>query len=152
MKNLYKILIIGVLFSLTGLTTRSLNYKDSDITGVWFTKENKSKLEITKGPNNEFTGKIIWLKEPVYANGQLKKDTKNPDKKLHNRQVIGITVLNKLKYIDTNTWTEGTIYDPESGNTYSCNIKLDNINTISIRGYIGFSFIGRTETWTRTTK
>jgi hypothetical protein len=41
------------------------------------------------------------------------------------------------------------IYDPKNGNTYSCTIKMLNPNTLEVRGYIGVSLIGRTDTWTK---
>lgn len=46
-------------------------------------------------------------------------------------------------------WSVGQIYDPNSGKTYSCKLKLIDRNTLYVRGYIGISLIGRTETWRR---
>lgn len=39
--------------------------------------------------------------------------------------------------------------DPNSGKTYSCKLKLVDADTLKVRGYIGISLIGRTETWKR---
>ncbi|NCU04415.1 MAG: DUF2147 domain-containing protein, partial [Chitinophagaceae bacterium] len=38
---------------------------------------------------------------------------------------------------------------PKNGKTYSCKMALDGNNTLKVRGYIGVSLIGRTDTWTR---
>ncbi|MFM7700427.1 MAG: DUF2147 domain-containing protein, partial [Bacteroidota bacterium] len=46
-------------------------------------------------------------------------------------------------------WSEGTIYDPLNGSTYSCTIKMTDPNTLDIRGYIGVSAFGRTDVWKR---
>ena len=46
-------------------------------------------------------------------------------------------------------WENGTIYDPKSGNTYSCTMELDGPDKLKVRGYIGISLIGRTDVWTR---
>jgi uncharacterized protein (DUF2147 family) len=54
-----------------------------------------------------------------------------------------------FEFKSENNWEKGTIYDPENGKTYSCKIYLENKNTMKIRGYIGISLIGRTDTWTR---
>ena len=46
---------------------------------------------------------------------------------------------------------EDLVYDPDSGKTYKCKLKLIDHNTLEIRGYIGISLLGRSETWTRRT-
>jgi uncharacterized protein (DUF2147 family) len=54
-----------------------------------------------------------------------------------------------FRFAEKNNWEEGNIYDPKNGNTYSCTIKMTSSNTIEVRGFIGVSLIGRTDTWTR---
>ena len=53
--------------------------------------------------------------------------------------------------IEGNVWDNGELYDPKKGKTYSGKITLTDKNTLDLRGYIGFSFIGRSSTWTRKT-
>jgi uncharacterized protein (DUF2147 family) len=48
-----------------------------------------------------------------------------------------------------NFWENGTIYDPNNGKTYKSHITLVNSNQLNVRGFIGFSLLGRTENWTR---
>jgi uncharacterized protein (DUF2147 family) len=49
-----------------------------------------------------------------------------------------------------NSWSKGNIYDPKSGNTYKCNIRLKNNNNVMVlRGFIGVSLLGRDEEWKR---
>ncbi|MBT5274188.1 MAG: DUF2147 domain-containing protein, partial [Flavobacteriales bacterium] len=50
-----------------------------------------------------------------------------------------------------NVWDDGNLYDPKKGKDYSGMITLADENTLDLRGYIGFSFIGRSSTWTRKT-
>jgi uncharacterized protein (DUF2147 family) len=52
-------------------------------------------------------------------------------------------------YSGNKEWSEGTIYDPENGSTYSCVIKLKDDNTLDIRGYVGIKTFGRTDVWKR---
>ena len=52
-------------------------------------------------------------------------------------------------YEGNSVYDNGTVYDPENGKTYKCIMTLENINSLNVRGYIGFSFIGRTDVWTR---
>jgi uncharacterized protein (DUF2147 family) len=49
---------------------------------------------------------------------------------------------------DGNVWDDGTILDPDNGKIYSCKIWLQDGN-LQVRGYLGFSFIGRSQTWVR---
>jgi uncharacterized protein (DUF2147 family) len=49
---------------------------------------------------------------------------------------------------DPMEWTGGTITDPLNGKTYRCTIHLDG-NRLNVRGYVGFSMFGRTQTWIR---
>ena len=51
------------------------------------------------------------------------------------------------KPLDDDEYEDGTIYDPKNGKTYSC-IITRNGKKLDVRGYVGFSWIGRTTTWT----
>jgi len=50
---------------------------------------------------------------------------------------------------DGDSWSDGEILDPANGKYYDCTLKLEDKNTLLVRGYIGFSFIGRTQQWKR---
>ncbi|MCB0468882.1 MAG: DUF2147 domain-containing protein, partial [Aequorivita sp.] len=50
---------------------------------------------------------------------------------------------------DGDEYNDGTIMDPNNGKVYKCYIELDGPNKLDVRGYIGFSLLGRTQTWTR---
>ena len=43
----------------------------------------------------------------------------------------------------------GSARDPNTGKTYQCTITLLDTNTLKLRGYIGFSLLGKTRVWTR---
>jgi uncharacterized protein (DUF2147 family) len=58
-------------------------------------------------------------------------------------------MLKDFVYQEKSEWSEGTIYDPLNGSTYSCTIKMTDPNTLEIRGYIGVSAFGRTDVWKR---
>jgi len=51
--------------------------------------------------------------------------------------------------LDEESWEEGTILDPKSGKVYDCSLSLEDENTLKVRGYLGFSILGRTQTWRR---
>jgi uncharacterized protein (DUF2147 family) len=58
-------------------------------------------------------------------------------------------ILKNFKFTGS-AWENGTIYDPNSGKTYDCILKIkDGNKTLDIRGFVGISMFGRTSTWTR---
>ncbi len=63
--------------------------------------------------------------------------------------IIGMEILWNL-HRDGDEWVGGEILDPEEGKTYRCKIHLtDDGTTLEVRGFIGFSLLGRTQIWTR---
>ncbi|SFF90843.1 DUF2147 domain-containing protein [Pontibacter chinhatensis] len=115
--------------------------------GIWTNEEGKAKFEIYKC-GDKLCGKIVSLKEPL-RNGKPKLDENNPDKKLRTKPLIGLPFMKGFEYDGDNKWDEGTIYDPESGKTYSCYMKMVSKDKMEVKGYIGISLIGRTQHWTR---
>jgi uncharacterized protein (DUF2147 family) len=119
------------------------------IIGLWKTGGGSGVVQIYK-QGNTYNGKLVWIKEPNDpATGKPKTDVKNKDPKLSSRPIIGLVNLRDFKFIDTNSWKEGKIYDPKTGNDYSCKITMIDENTIEVRGYMGISIIGKTDTWKR---
>jgi uncharacterized protein (DUF2147 family) len=99
---------------------------------------------------DKYQGKVVWLKEPIDTEtGKPKLDKNHPDESVRTRPVLGLVNIWGFVYKGDKLWEEGNIYDPKNGNTYSCTIKLESANTLEVRGFIGVSLIGRTDTWTR---
>lgn len=117
--------------------------------GIWTNSDKKATFEIYKC-GNKLCGKIVSLATPNDpATGKPKTDTQNPEAKLRNRPRLGMVFMEGFEYDDDNKWDDGKIYDPESGKSYSCYMKMENANTMEVKGYIGFSLIGKSQTWTR---
>ena len=139
------------LFLITTLFC-SISFAQADadkIVGVWKNGEGTGMVKIYKN-GDHYQGKIVWLKEPIDPEtGKPKLDKNHPLDSVRNRLVIGLINTWGFVYRGEKTWEDGKIYDPKNGNTYSCTIKLKNENTLDVRGYIGISLIGRTDTWTR---
>ena len=120
------------------------------IIGEWLNEEKDGKIEIYK-TGNLYYGKIIWGNSVYESDGQsLQKDVKNPDEKLRNRQLLNLVILHHFEYKD-DIWDNGKIYDPKSGKTYHCIIKLRD-DKLEIRGYVGISLLGRTTYWEKVSK
>jgi uncharacterized protein (DUF2147 family) len=123
----------------------------NQVVGFWLTAEGDSQVEITRKSDNNYYGRIVWLKDPLNDNGRPKVDDKNPDKSKHNTPILGLELLKGFAYNSSKKeWANGTIYDPNNGKTYDCYMWLDGNNTLKIKGFVlGMRFLGRETTWTR---
>ncbi len=140
----------ALLIMVMGLWFNSIVANDK-IVGVWLTDKDKSKIEIFKGPDGKYYGKIVYLKDPFNENNQPKRDKNNPDGDLRSVPIIGLKLLRDFSYDgEDKKWTDGTIYDPESGKTYSCNMWFEeDFNVLHVKGYLGFAIIGKEVEWRR---
>lgn len=141
MKNLTFILLFTAI-SFAGFAQN----KDA-ILGKWINSSGEAHVEITK-KGEKYFGKIVWVKDPKDEKGNNKTDVKNPDENLRSRPILGLELLKDFVFED-GKWTDGKIYDPKSGKTYSCNMTMKGNDVLNMRGYIGISLIGRSETWKR---
>jgi len=131
-----------LLLSLAGFSPLSAQSKSDAILGEWISELKDARINIYK-QGDAYHGKIVWNKTPG------RKDEKNPDSSLRNRDILGTVILKNFKYKD-GSWEDGTIYDPHSGKTYSCILKTrDQHKVLDIRGYVGITLLGRTSLWTR---
>lgn len=117
------------------------------VLGEWLTAEGKARVLLFKC-GEEVCGKIVWLKEPM-KNGKETVDDKNPDLALRGRPVTGLEILRGFQFDGEDEWTGGKIYDPESGDTYSAKLVLQEDGRLKLRGYVLIPLLGRSEYWTR---
>ena len=141
--TLFAVLVFCLIPSLQGLADHASSEADR-LEGVWLT-ESKDQVRIYKEADKYF-GKGVVTPE---NKGRL--DTKNPDERLRNRPLANVTILKDFVYLGKGRWGKGTIYDPNNGKTYQCTITMKSDDEIKVRGFIGISLIGRTETWPRVT-
>src|SRR5262249_830180 len=97
----------------------------------------------------ELCGRVGWLRSPLDEDGCDLRDRRNPDPALRDRRVEGLEVLLGLVPQGDGTWAHGRIYDPASGNTYTCQLALEGNDRVRLRGYVGIPLLGRTTTWIR---
>jgi len=117
------------------------------ILGEWENPTGEGRIQIFK-QDGQYFGKIYWLQEPL-TDGIPKEDRNNPDPSKRSRRIKDLIILTGFTYSGKNMWSGGKIYDPKSGKTYNCKMNLKDANRLSIRGYLGISLFGRSETWTR---
>lgn len=118
------------------------------VLGKWLNANGQGQILIYKR-GDQYFGKVVWLRNPRDEAGKPKSDIKNPDERLKGRPLLGAEILKDFEYSGEGVWDEGSIYDPKTGKTYSCKMSMESSDKLDIRGFVGISLLGRTETWTR---
>ncbi len=141
--KLKKILYVLSLMVLT----LSVQAQEEAIVGKWINPSGEGQLEIYRRQDKVY-GKLVWMKDPHDEKGKPRLDIKNPDPALRSKPLLGLELLKNFSF-KNGKWEDGTIYDPKTGKTYSCILTLKDPSTLNIRGFIGVSLIGRSESWKR---
>ncbi len=136
-----KTLLAAVVICMAGLLADAPNA--NELIGVWQPGEGTSHIRIFKQKDTDFYfGKIVWLKEPNDENGKPRLDKKG-------KAIMDMVNLRDFEF-KKDTWTNGTIYDPKTGNTYYCTIEMPSHGMLHLRGSVDrWGLIGRTDIWTR---
>jgi uncharacterized protein (DUF2147 family) len=110
------------------------------------TQQQRSIISITE-ENGELKGVVEKIfDQPGDPPGHLCEQCKDERK---DKPIIGMTILWGMKQAG-DAWTGGQILDPKSGKIYRCTITLsEDGKSLHVRGFIGISLIGRTQTWLR---
>lgn len=137
-----------IVFSFVVVLLHTVMLQAQSIMGKWKTIDDetgneKSIVEIFE-ENGKVYGKIIELFEEKNKNAICS----NCSGINENKPYLGLIIINDLKK-DGNEWNGGTILDPKTGKEYKCLIALESTNKLKVRGYVGFSLIGRTQYWQR---
>lgn len=109
-----------------------------DITG-----KEKGIVEIYEKGGKVY-GRIIEIFEPEHRYRKCEK-CDGEDK---NKPYLGLVIIKGLSK-DGDIYDGGKILDPKIGKLYRCKITLDGKEKLIVRGYIGISLFGRSQTWIR---
>jgi len=136
------------LFTVLFVAVAGVFSTHAQVTGRWKTiddetKEAKSIVEVYE-KDGKIYGKVVEILNPAKKDSKC-QNCKGDDK---DKPILGLTIIKGLKK-DGKEYTDGEILDPQKGKLYSCTIKLDGNDKLSVRGYMGISLIGRSQTWYR---
>lgn len=112
--------------------------------GLWLTENGKAVVELAPCPEQSICGSIYWLREDA-----KQYDYMNPDPAQRQRPICGLKFLGGFRADGLASWEGGSIYKIDDGDTYHAEMSINDDGTLHLRGHIGVSFIGKSQTWTR---
>jgi uncharacterized protein (DUF2147 family) len=65
-----------------------------------------------------------------------------------NQPLVGMVIIRNMK-AEASGYDGGDILDPDNGAVYSCKMHVEDGRRLVVRGYLGFSLLGRSPTWHR---
>jgi uncharacterized protein (DUF2147 family) len=146
MKKFLSFLLVSLLFSSTIVMAQSAD----PVLGVWKTIDEKTnrpssfiKIEERHGELIGTVTELIHDSESSITHCNLCKDERK------GKPIVGMVIMKGLKKDKSGYWSGGEILDPEEGDIYKVKISTDDGKALRVRGYIGFSLIGRTQVWVR---
>jgi uncharacterized protein (DUF2147 family) len=117
------------------------------ISGTWLTDDKDGVVELYPC-QQKICGRFHWLKEDSPENPSLDDKNRDPDKR--NVPLCGLQFMGGFEPQGGGRFTDGWIYSPHDGNTYSANLTLRDQNTLELHGYVLIPLFGQSRFWTRT--
>ena len=118
--------------------------------GLWKTVDDRTGtpdalIRITE-TNSEFQGTIEKFLRPGEDENSVCEKCEGPR---HNQRLLGLAIVTGMKK-QGDVYAGGEILDPDEGKVYRCKMTLEDAGTkLQVRGFIGVSLFGRTQTWVR---
>ena len=138
----YILFVAVAIFTGTSLSAQTVFGKWKTIDDN--TGEAKSIVEIYEKDGKVY-GKVAEILNKKRADA-LCTECEGSDK---NKPIQGLVIIRGLEK-DGDEYNDGKILDPDNGKLYKCYITLEESDRLKVRGYIGFSALGRTQYWLRT--
>ena len=117
--------------------------------GTWKTIDDKTGATRSIVSVYEQGGELFARVERDLSQGETPAlCTKCKDER-KDQPLVGLVFMRNMKF-DDGEYRGGDILDPDNGSVYKCKLRLeDGGRKLKVRGFIGFSLFGRTQTWER---
>jgi len=117
--------------------------------GLWKTIDDKSGSPRAIVRIYEQDGKLFGRIERSFTPGAENRVCEECTDERKNQPIIGLIIIRNIRSKD-DEYAGGDILDPDTGTVYRCKFHLDqNGSRLIVRGYIGISLLGRSQTWQR---
>jgi uncharacterized protein (DUF2147 family) len=117
--------------------------------GYWKTVDDETKKAKSIVRIYEVDGKLYGKVTEILTPGEEDKICEKCPGEDKDKPIKGLIILREL-LADNGGYSGGTILDPNNGKTYSCKMALeDEGRKLKVRGFLGFSLLGRTQYWER---
>lgn len=116
--------------------------------GLWLTENTRAIIEIAPCEGRT-CGRIVWMASPIDESGQPKRDVNNKDEFLRDRTLCGLTLIGDLVAEPDDDAYFGFVYNPRNGRKYTARVTALSHDTLEMRGFLGISAFGKSQTWTR---
>ncbi len=117
--------------------------------GLWKTFDDKTGNARGIVQIYEQDGKLFGRIERSFTPGSEQRVCALCTDERKNQPILGLIIIRNMKSRD-GEYAGGDILDPENGSVYRCRFHLDQDGTrLIVRGYVGISLLGRTQTWQR---
>lgn len=136
---------------LASMLCAQIAFAQASPAGLWRTIDDKTgntkSLVRIKDLGGVFSGSVEKILDPSVSQQAKCEECKDARK---DKPILGMTILTGMRANDDGEWSGGQILDPKSGSVYKCKMKLlEGGKKLEVRGFIGFSLIGRSQTWVR---
>src|ERR1700690_775541 len=117
--------------------------------GLWKTIDDKTGSPRAIVRIYEQDGKLFGRIEHSFTPGAENRVCEQCTDERKNQPIIGLIIIRNIQSKD-GEYAGGDILDPDTGTIYRCKFHLDqNGAHLIVRGYIGISLLGRSQTWQR---
>lgn len=124
-------------------------YSEETPVGLWRTYDDGDGLPASLVQIDERNGRLEGRIVRILPRPGHEVDAKctkcageNKDQPITGMKILGEMRRNGDEYVG------GWIFDPDSGTSYRCKLALSD-GKLRVRGFVGFSLFGRTQTWIR---
>lgn len=144
-------LLALLLLALPMLAISTAAFAQASPVGTWTTIDDKTKkpksiVEIYDAGNGSLAGRVNEILHSERGPNPV-CDKCSGERK--NKPVKGMVILWGIKK-KGDGWEGGQILDPATGKVYSVKVRLTGGGKkLDVRGFMGFSLLGRTQTWVR---
>ncbi len=137
-----------ITLAILAVVSAQFAFGQSKIVGLWKNVDDedgreKSHIQVYES-NGTLRAKVIKLLPAATLKTCV--ECKGVNK---NKSIEGLEIMWGLKKVNETTYDGGEILNPKNGKVYSCHLALEGQDKLKIRGYLGFSMIGKTQYWYR---